>query len=150
MPAVRRNAWTRAFWRIHRAIFRATGGRVGNRVAGHDVLFLTTTGRRSGEPRTVGLYHLEVDRGHAVIGSYAGEDRDPAWVLNLRSEPAAAVQIGTVTWRVRAREAMGSERTGLLHRFEEKDDAYRRYQERTQREIPIFVLEPVAGGRPET
>lgn len=78
---------------------------------------------------------------YAVIGSYAGEDRDPAWSHNLRAEPSATVQIGKEERRAVARETEGDERAGLLRRFVEKDDAYRVYQERTDREIPIFVLE---------
>lgn len=155
MSAVRHNALTRAIWRIHRGVFRMTGGRLGSRVAGHDVLFLTTTGRKSGEARTVGLYFLVIpvsslggnlrrpgaDIAYAVIGSYAGEDRDPAWAHNLRADPAATIQIGREEHPVVARETEGAERAGLLGRFVEKDDAYRVYQERTDRRIPIFVLE---------
>ena len=142
MPAVRLNSLTRAIWRVHAWVFRVSGGRVGSRLAGHDVLFLTTTGRVSGELRTVGLYYLDTERGPAVIGSYAGEDRDPAWALNLRADPSATVRLGTVEQKVRARETSGAEHETLLRRFVEKDHAYRVYQERTDRRLPIFVLEP--------
>jgi len=89
----------------------------------------------------VGLYFLAVESGYAVIGSYAGEDRDPAWARNLRAEPSATVEIGKEKRRTVARETEGDERADLLRRFVEKDDAYRVYQERTDRSIPIFVLE---------
>lgn len=144
MPPVRYNVLLRAFWRLHRALFRLSGGRIGSRIAGHDVLFLTTAGRKSGEPRTVGLYYVETDDGPAVIGSYAGEDRDPAWVRNLRSDPVATVQLETEEGQVRARLATGEERNRLIRRFIEEDAAYRVYQERTDRKLPIFVLEPIS------
>ena len=142
MPAVRLNSLTRAIWRVHRWVFRATGGRIGTRLAGHDVLFLTTTGRVSGRQRTVGLNYRDTESGPAVIGSYAGEDRDPAWAWNLRAEPSATIRLGTVEQRVRARETADAEHAGLLRRFVEKDRAYRVYHERTDRLLPIFILEP--------
>ena len=166
MPAVRYNLVTRAMWRIHKALFRLSGGRIGSRIAGHGVLFVTTTGRLSGESRTVGLYYLEVpvsspggggvtaeggdggglrrpdrNQAYAVVGSFAGEDRDPAWAHNLRADPMATVKVGKEEHRVRARQATGEERDRLLRRFVEKDGAYRVYLERTDRVIPIFVLE---------
>jgi len=142
MPAVRVNPLTRLIWRVHRGLFRLSGGRVGSRLAGHDVLFVTTTGRRSGEARTVGLNHLEVDGGYAVVGSFAGEDRDPGWAHNLRADPDVVIQVGRARSPARARELQGTEREGVLARFIDKDDAYAVYRDRTTRVIPVFLLEP--------
>ena len=126
---------------MHRWLYRLSGGRIGTRVNGFEILMLTTRGRRSGEPRRVALQSLEHGDGWAVIGSYAGEDRHPAWCLNLRAEPMADVQIGRSHTRVRAREAEGEERAQLWRRFVEVDDAYAEYETRTSRQLPVVVLE---------
>jgi len=142
MSAVRRSrAWEFAWW-LHATLFRLSGGRLGRRTNGFDVLALTTMGRKSGERRGVALASLEHADGWAVIASYAGEDRHPAWWLNLQAEPMADVQIGSTHTRVRAREATGDEREELLARFVAVDDAYAEYQQRTSRVIPVVVLEP--------
>lgn len=127
---------------MHRWLYRLSGGRIGTRVNGFEILMLTTRGRRSGEPRRVALQSLPHGDGWAVIGSYAGEDRDPAWCLNLRAEPAADVQIGRSRTRVRAREAEGDERAELWRRFVDVDDAYAEYEIRTSRRLPVVILEP--------
>ena len=127
---------------MHRWLYRLSGGRIGTRLNGFEILMLTTRGRRSGEPRKVALQSLEHGNAWAVIGSFAGEDRDPAWCLNLRAEPMADVQIGRSHTRVRAREAEGDERAELWRRFVEVDDAYAEYETRTSRRLPVVILEP--------
>ena len=141
MAAARLSPQLRFGWWMHRWLYRLSGGRIGTRVNGFEILMLTTHGRRSGEPRQVALQSLEHGDGWAVIGSYAGEDRDPAWVLNLRAEPVADVQIGRSHTRVRAREAGGEERAELWRRFVAVDDAYDEYETRTSRRLPVVILE---------
>lgn len=87
------------------------------------------------------LNFLDLDEGVAVIGSYAGEPRDPAWALNLRAHPQATVRIGRAVIPVEAREVFGAERHRIASLFEERDRAYTTYRERTQRALPVFVLE---------
>ena len=106
------------------------------------VLLLETTGHKSGQPRTVGLSHLDVDGRYFVMASYAGEDRDPAWAKNLRAHPRATVSIGGRSTRVVARALEGAEREAMFDRFVEADAAYGDYRERTTREIPVFELRP--------
>ncbi len=142
MPAVRLNSTLRAIWKIHRFLLRATGGRIGSRVGGMQVLLLETTGNKSGQPRTVGLSHLEQDGRYFVVASYAGEDRDPAWAKNLRAEPRATVTIAGRSFPVIARILEGDEREAMFRRFVEADSAYGEYTERTTREIPVFELRP--------
>ena len=141
MAAVRLSPQLKFGWWVHRRLYRLSGGRIGTRVNGFEILMLTTRGRRSGEARRVALQSLEHGEGWAVIGSYAGEDRDPAWVLNLRAEPMADVQIGRSHTRVRAREADGDERAELWGRFVDVDDAYDEYERRTTRRLPVVILE---------
>ena len=127
-------------WKFHRFLLRATRGRVGSRVGGMNVLLLETTGNKSGQLRSVGLFHLEQDGRYFVIASYAGEDRDPAWAKNLRAEPKATVTIAGRSFPVVARILEGDEREGMFARFVEADAAYGEYVERTSREIPVFEL----------
>lgn len=143
MPAVRKNAATKLFWRIHPAIYRATGGRVLGRIAGVPVLLLTTKGRRSSEMRTKPLMYLPRGEAFVVVASYAGEPKHPAWLLNLRADPSARVQVGSRTIDVRAREAEGDERDRLWRDVVAQDGAFAEYERRTTRRIPVVLLEPV-------
>jgi deazaflavin-dependent oxidoreductase (nitroreductase family) len=142
MRAVRNTAALRTMWRVHGWLLRATGGRVGTSLGPMKVLLLETTGRRSGEPRRVGLSHIEDNGRYYVAGSFAGEDRDPDWALNLRATPEATVTIDGRTVRVRARPLGGEEREAMFARFVEEDASYGEYRDRTDREIPVFELTP--------
>jgi F420H(2)-dependent quinone reductase len=140
MPAVRLNPMLRLMWKLHRFVLRVSGGRVGSRMGAMKVLLLQTTGHKSGQPRTVGLSHLEADGRYLVMASYAGEDHDPAWAKNLRAQPRAMVTIGGRSIPVVARLLEGAEREAMFDRFLEADAAYGDYRERTTREIPVFEL----------
>src|SRR5207245_8616211 len=92
--------------RIHNAVYRLTGGKVAGRIGKAPVLLLTTTGRKSGQPRTNPLLYTEVgDNGYIVIASKGGADKHPLWYLNLQADPLAKVTIGRETLRVHARDA---------------------------------------------
>jgi deazaflavin-dependent oxidoreductase (nitroreductase family) len=145
VAAVRLSTPLKVGWWVRRQLYRLSGGRIGRRSNGFEVLLLTTTGRRSGEPRSVALQCVEHGTGWAVIASYAGEDRDPAWRLNLLSNPSAEVQVRSLHVRVRARDATGAEREELWRRFVAVDDAYETYRRRTARLLAVVVLDRVAG-----
>jgi deazaflavin-dependent oxidoreductase (nitroreductase family) len=145
MAAMRRTKLVEFFWRVHPAVYRATGGRILGRVLGMPVLLLTTRGRRSGAPRTTALTYHPAPGGYVVIGSFLGEPRDPAWVHNLRSQPRAEVQIGRRHIPVIAREVRGSEREKLWSDVVGREPSYAVYAERTERRIPVVVLEPADG-----
>lgn len=133
----------RFVWRIHPSVYRATRGVIGGRMGfGLPVLLLETMGRRTGRPRTTSACYLRDGRRFVVIGSRAGNPRNPAWVLNLRASPRATVQIGRRRIPVRAREADGGERERLWHAMSAKYPGYERYRQRTSRKIPVVVLEP--------
>jgi deazaflavin-dependent oxidoreductase (nitroreductase family) len=142
MPAVRLNPWLRAMWKVHRAVLRATRGRLGARLGDLRVLLLETTGNKSGRLRSVALSHLERGGRYVVVASYAGEDRDPAWAKNLRAQPKATVTVAGRSFPVVARILDGEERDAVFGRFVEADAAYGEYSERTAREIPVFELRP--------
>ena len=143
MAAVRRNAFVELFWKIHPALYRLTGGRVLGRLLGLPVLLLTTTGRRSGQPRTRALTYLPDGEHTVVIASFLGEPRHPDWWLNLRAHPEATIQRGATTTRVRAREAEGEERERLWRAVVATTPDYAEYARRTSRRIPVVVLEPI-------
>ena len=141
MPAVTRNRAVELFWRVHPAIYRLTGGRLLGRIAGVPVLLLTTRGRKTGEERTKPLLYLAHGDAFVVAASFAGEPRHPAWWLNLRADPRARVQVGGRIVDVRAREAEGEERERLWRAMTEIWPDYDDYQTKTDREIPVVVLE---------
>jgi F420H(2)-dependent quinone reductase len=132
--------------RIHRAIYRTSGGRLGARLAGLDMLLLTTTGRRTGRPRTLPLACFRAGEDLLVVASNGGQDRDPAWWKNLQVQPEARVQLGAEQFRVRARPARGEERERLWSRLKRENPVYARYERRTAREIPVVVLERLPAG----
>jgi deazaflavin-dependent oxidoreductase (nitroreductase family) len=107
---------------------------------------LTTTGRRTGKPRSVPLYAFDDDQGLVIVGSSAGGPKDPAWVGNLRSEPRATVKVGKVERPVHAREVQvpSDERDRLWTLVTEGFRYYGTYQRKTERVIPLFVLEPAS------
>jgi len=107
---------------------------------------LTTTGRSSGQQRTVTLYAWPDDDRLVIVGSKGGAAHDPAWVLNLRADPRATVTTGKTERDVRAREAHGLERERLWELVTDAFPMYRSYQRKTERVIPLFVLEPVGAG----
>jgi len=129
-------------WKVHRFVLRATRGRLGSRLGNLKVLLLQTTGNKSGRLRSVGLSHLEQKGRYFVVGSYAGEDRDPAWAKNLRAQPKATVTVAGRSFPVVARILEGEERDVVWDRFVEADPAYGEYIQRTSREIPVFELRP--------
>jgi deazaflavin-dependent oxidoreductase (nitroreductase family) len=105
---------------------------------------LTTIGRRTGRPRPVTLYAWEDGEDRlVVVGSRGGHANDPWWAVNLREEPRATVTRGRHELNVQAREIAGSERERLWARVVAAFPLYARYQQKTERTIPLFVLEPL-------
>jgi len=141
MAAMRRNQAVELFWKLHPRVYRWTGGRVLGRVLGMPVLLLTTTGRRSGRSRTTALTYLEDDGRCVVVASKLGEPTHPAWYHNLRAQPLASIQVGREIRSVRARDAEGDERERLWRRVCEQEPSYAEYAARTDRPIPVVVLE---------
>ena len=132
--------------RLHRATLRASGGRVGGRLRGMPVVELTTVGRKSGEPRTVMLTSpLQEGPVVVVVASKWGDDRPPAWLLNLADNPD--VQVGLDGGPARpfvARLATAAERDRLWPLVTAQHPHYAGYQDKTGREIPLVLLTPAA------
>ncbi len=127
----------------HAAMYKRTGGRIGGKIGELPVLLLTTTGRKSGKPRTVPLNYLPYGKSYVVTASNSGRDEPPLWFLNLQSNPQATVQVGRVTRNVIAKEATPEEKARLWATLTRKARQYGEYQKLTQRDIPMVVLRPV-------
>ena len=127
---------------VHRHVYRLTGGKVGARIANMPVLLLTTTGRKSGRPRTQPLTYIRTTAGYAVIASKGGAAQHPFWYLNLLATPLAEVTVGRETQKVRAREAEGEERERVWRQLADLYSGYDKYAQKTSRRIPVIVLEP--------
>jgi deazaflavin-dependent oxidoreductase (nitroreductase family) len=119
-----------------------TDGEVGYRWRnGAPILILTTTGRRSGEERLKPLIFGEDDGRYVVVASKGGAQHHPDWYLNLRADPDVHVQVKADRFRARARTAEGEERERLWRRMADIWPAYDDYRQKTDREIPVVVLE---------
>jgi deazaflavin-dependent oxidoreductase (nitroreductase family) len=128
---------------VHEAVFRMSSGRLANRGYGMPVLRLTTTGRKSGKRRTTMLTSPVQDGDRIVIvASNGGDDRQPKWLLNLLDDPNVEVMMGGETRPMRARVATPEEKAGLWPRVVAAHRGYGQYQQRTDRDIPLVVLEP--------
>ena len=127
----------------HRTVVKVTFGKVGWKAGGMPVVQLTTTGRRSGEARTVMLTSpLQIGESVVIVASRAGDDQHPAWLLNLRADPAVEVTMGGVARQMTAREVVGDERTRLWADLTAAHNHYSGYQSKTDRTIPVVVLDP--------
>ena len=133
------------FWStLHAAVFRVTDGKVLNRVLGMRVIQLTTIGRQSGAPRQTMLTApiVEPDR-IVLVASNGGDERDPGWYRNVLACPDVSVTFEGATLAMRARVADGSDRSELWGRIGALTPTYAYYQNRTTRELPVVVLEPI-------
>lgn len=130
----------------HTRIYRATRGRVGHRVPfSPPVLLLEHVGAKSGTKRTSPLVYVEDGDDVVLVASKGGHPKHPAWYHNLRANPDVTIQVGPRRRAVRARVAEPAERGRLWSKAVKVYGGYRGYQERTDREIPLVVLEPRGG-----
>ncbi|GAB10069.1 hypothetical protein GOARA_051_00130 [Gordonia araii NBRC 100433] len=135
--------------RLNTRLYRATGGRLGGtwRVGAAlrkpaPVCLLTTTGRKSGQPRTAPLiYLLDGDR-FVVVASQGGLPHHPAWYLNLREHPEVTIEIGSERHDLVARTASADEKTALWPRLIDLYADFDTYDAWTEREIPVVICEP--------
>jgi len=128
---------------IHRAIFNLSKGRLFSRAFGMPIIELVTIGRKSGQERSTMLSAPIVDGERLVlVASFGGDDRHPAWYLNLRSNPEVRVTIAGSTRTMIARIATEEERAELWPQITSVYEGYARYQKRTHRPIPVVILDP--------
>jgi proline iminopeptidase len=136
---------TKLFGPEHVRRYRETDGEVGHIwKEGATVLLLTTKGRRSGQPRTTPLIYAEDGERYVVVASKGGAPEHPGWYENLSKEPTVELQVEDQVFPARARVAEGDERDRLWRKANEVWSHYDEYQEKTDREIPVVVLERAA------
>lgn len=128
---------------VHTWVYRASGGRIGEHVpfVKAPMLLLDHVGARSGAHRTSALLYIADGDEVAIIASKGGFPKHPAWYHNLKANPETSVQIGSERRPVRAREATPEERARIWKRAVELWPQYAAYQARTERQIPVVVLE---------
>jgi deazaflavin-dependent oxidoreductase (nitroreductase family) len=133
----------RVVYTLHDAVIRVSGGRLLGNFGGMPVLKLTTTGRKSGQPRST-MLTAPVHEGDrlVVVASYGGDDRHPAWFLNLQANPRVEVTIGGKTQPMQARVATADEKAELWPKVVAAYKGYAGYQTKTSRDIPLVILEP--------
>jgi len=123
--------------------YRLTGGRLGGTfLRGAPICLVTTTGKRSGQPRTVALLYLPDGDDVLLVASKGGMSKSPAWYHNMVARPEVLVQIGSATRRMRARRASDAEKAALWPRLVAMYRDYDDYQARTTRNIPVMILSP--------
>jgi deazaflavin-dependent oxidoreductase (nitroreductase family) len=125
----------------HVRVYRETGGQRGYHWRGTTILLLTTVGRRSGETHTTPLIHRTDGDRWVIVASKGGAPEHPGWFQNLSADPNVTIEVLGETIPVRASVAEGEERARLWSLMTEVWPAYDEYQQRTDREIPIVVLE---------
>jgi deazaflavin-dependent oxidoreductase (nitroreductase family) len=131
--------------KLHSHVYRYSGGLVGGRIDGLDICMLTTIGCKSGEKRTVPLPFFRDGKNYVLIASFGGNDRNPAWLNNLTANPDIELRVGFRTMKARATVAKQEERARIWGNITRAFPRYLKYQEKTDRQIPIVVIE-VTGG----
>ena len=129
------------FGQQHVRTYRETGGERGYHWRGTTILLLTTTGRKSGEPRTTPLIYAEDGDRYVIVASKGGAPEHPGWYENLAKDPNVELQVKEEVFPARARTAEGEERERLWRKANEVWRHYDEYQTKTDREIPVVVLE---------
>lgn len=142
----------RAFWKFHRAVYRVTGGRLGlwrPKPGGWGALRLTTTGRRTGRPRSVMVGYFVDEPRLVTLAMNGWGAAEPAWWLNLQADPNASVVTRNWRGRVLARAASGDERDRLWARWSEIDKGLDGFAARRPGPTAVVVLEPQPGASTE-
>jgi deazaflavin-dependent oxidoreductase (nitroreductase family) len=129
------------FGEEHTRKYKETGGQEGHEWQGTQCLLLTTKGRKSGEPRELPLIYAPWNDAYLIVASKGGADEPPAWYLNLEADPDVELQVWDERFAATARTATSEERAEMWPTMTKEWPAYDDYQKKTDREIPIIVLE---------
>jgi deazaflavin-dependent oxidoreductase (nitroreductase family) len=130
------------FTQLHVRAYRATGGRIGRKWKKAPVALVDHVGRKSGKRYTSPLIYGTDGESVVIVASFGGARRDPAWWPNLKAHPRTSVQIGSERRDVIARQATAAEKARIWPRMVEIYPPYADYQRRTERDIPVVLLEP--------
>lgn len=133
---------TKFYRNTHRAVFRLSGGRVAGRINSMPTILLTTTGRRTGEPRTVPLLYLEDEGALVIVASNSGEQSHPDWWFNIQSDPRVVVTLRDGERPMIARPATEDESRRMWPLLSSTNPVYAYYPQVVDRQIPLVYLEP--------
>ncbi len=122
--------------------FRENAGKVGAPFEGMSLLLLHSTGANSGEERVNPLVYNDLDGRYAIFASMGGAPKNPAWYHNLVAHPEVSIEVGTETVDVVARVTEGEERSAIWEPWKVSVPTFAEYEQKTDREIPVIVLEP--------
>jgi F420H(2)-dependent quinone reductase len=128
---------------IYIFLYRLTSGAIGGRMAGLKVLLLTTTGRKTGQPRISPLGYFNHEGNFVIIASNGGGERNPAWFYNLKSNPQVTIQIGKQQLAAKAEVVDTERRKQLWADLVKMAPGYEKYAQSTKREIPLVILQPI-------
>jgi deazaflavin-dependent oxidoreductase (nitroreductase family) len=129
---------------LNTAVYRLTGGRVGGRfLRGAPVFLVTTTGRKSGQPRTAPLLDLKEGNDYVIVASKGGMSQHPLWYRNIEANPEVEIELGRTKFKAHARRASDEEKTALWPKLVAMYRDYDDYQARTTRDIPVVILSPL-------
>jgi deazaflavin-dependent oxidoreductase (nitroreductase family) len=133
----------RRSYRIHRSLYRWTGGVIGHRTPAGSMLLLTTVGRRTGQKHTTPLLYMPDGPDFVVVGSNGGRPEPPAWILNLTATPLVELQVGRRRCTAEARVLEGEAKAAMWPRLIGHYQGWGSYQALTEREIKVVSLVPV-------
>lgn len=134
---------TSAWARKQAETFEASGGQMSNTLQGRPIILLTTVGAKTGKLRKTALMRVEHDGAYAVVASQGGAPKHPVWYHNLVANPHVELQDGATKLDYLAREVFGDEKAVWWQRAVATWPAYANYQKKTERQIPVFVLDPM-------
>ena len=142
MPTWKRLLIAWLFVPVHQFVFRLSGGRVLSRLEGTGVLILVTKGRKSGEPRSSPLLYFRFEESDdlIVVASNYGQDRHPAWYLNVAADPNVSVETSGERFAAEAYIAQGQERAALYDKVVAANPRFATYRASTHRQIPVVAL----------
>jgi deazaflavin-dependent oxidoreductase (nitroreductase family) len=123
-------------------LIRISKGRIGSQLGTQSILVLHTTGRKSGKLRSTPIAYFDYQGKYLLVGSNWGRQNQADWLLNLRAQPRARIDVKGRSLAVQAREAGGEEYARLWQYVSQHHPPYLKYQEMTSRQIPVVVLEP--------
>ncbi|MEM7132865.1 MAG: nitroreductase family deazaflavin-dependent oxidoreductase [Chloroflexota bacterium] len=137
------NLFFKLMTRTHTFLYRLSGGKIGKSMQGMPVLLLTTIGRKSGQPRTASLLYLRDGDDYLITASKGGAASHPAWYFNLEATSEVEIQVGDQAFTARVTITEDEERDQLYERFKSSSNEYAKYEQMTQRTIPVVRLTPV-------
>ena len=128
------------FGKFHTKLYRLSGGRIGAKLDGLEMILLDTIGRKSGQVRTVPLACYSYKDSVIVVAGNSGLDREPVWWLNLKSQPEINVQLGRENFKVAAEELLDNERDECWQQVVNVNSRLIEYKEKVSRQIAVVYL----------